>query len=165
MDYTVVGQITSTHGVRGSVKVYPITSFIERFYDLKKVYIGEEKNEVNVKSVFIKKNTVVISFAEYSDVNEVIPFISNYIYVSDEDRVKLPEGYYFIHELIGCKVVDEKQNELGVIKDVLQGFSNDVYVIKNKDNEFMVPVVKEFIKNVNISDKIIQIKLIDGMME
>lgn len=165
MDYTIVGQIINTHGIRGTVKVFPLTSDIKRFKSLSRVYLGDQKLELIVSSVSIKEKIVLVNFQEYDNINAISGFINSYLYVSDEDRVILPEDHYFIYDLIGCSVVDEENVELGRIIDVLQGFSNDVYVIDGKKGSFMIPAVKEFIKAVNITDRQVTVRPIEGMIE
>lgn len=165
MGYTIVGQIINTHGIRGTVKVFPLTSDINRFKLLTQVYLGDKKLELIVSSVSIKEKVVLVNFQEYDNINAVSGFVNSYLYVSDEDRVKLPENHYFIYDLIGCSVVNEEDMEFGRIIDVLQGFSNDVYVVDGKNGSFMIPAVKEFIKKVSISDRKITVRLIEGMIE
>ncbi len=72
---------------------------------------------------------------------------------------------YFIDDLIACKVFDLDGRSLGRIKDVIQNSSNDVYIIEDKDKEYLIPAVKEFIKEINIEDKRIVIDPIEGMIE
>ncbi len=165
MDYTIVGQIINTHGIKGTVKVFPLTSYVNRFKNLKRVYLGERKTELTVSSVSIKGKVVLVTFQEYDNINEVSGFVKDYLYVSDEDRITLPEDHYFIHELIGCSVADENGMILGEITDVLQGFSNDVYVVQRENHTFMIPSVKEFIRAVNIPDRKVTVHLIEGMIE
>lgn len=164
MDYTIIGQIINTHGIRGQLKIYPITSDIERFRSLKRVFIGESKVECNVSSVMIKKGLVIIALKEYSNINEVTSFVKSYLFVSDEDRVVLPKDNYFIHDLVGCKIIDAKEGFVGELVDVIQGAANDVYVVKNGDAEILIPAVKEFIKNVDVLSKEIHVELIEGMI-
>lgn len=167
MDYTIIGKIINTHGIRGEVKVYPLTDDIKRFEYLKETFIGDNKIVVNVDGVKYHKGTVILKFKEYDDINEILKYKDSYIFVSGENRVVLPENNYFIYDLIGCKVVDISGNTIGNLKDVLQGNSNDVYVVEDKSDfkEYLIPAVKEFVKQVNIDDKLITIDPIEGMIE
>lgn len=166
-NYTVVGKITNTHGVKGELKIFPLTDDIKRFDYLKRAYIGENKIQVNLEKVRYHKNLAVIKFKEYDDINEVLKFKSDYIYVDDEEKVILPENHFFIYDLIDSQVFDMEANLIGTLIDVLQGPSNDVYVVKNmdKNKEYLIPAVKEFIKEVNIPNKKIVINPIEGMIE
>ncbi len=166
-DYTVVGKITNTHGIKGELKIFPLTDDIERFDYLKKAYIGESKIKVNLERVRYHKNLAIIKFKEYDDINEVLKFKDNYIYVDDEEKVILPEDHFFISDLIDSQVFDMRSNLIGTLVDVLKGPSNDVYIVKDmdKNKEYLIPAVKEFIIQVNILDKKIVINPIEGMIE
>ena len=150
MDYTVVGKIINTHGVKGEVKVFPLTDDMERFSYLKKAYIGEDKLEVNLQNVKYHKGFVIIKFKEFDNINQTTCFIDD-----------------FIHDLMDCKVFDISGKKIGVIKDILQTGSNDVYVVDDNINnkEYLIPAVKAFVREVNIVDKKIIIDPIEGMIE
>lgn len=167
MDYTIVGKIINTHGIKGEVKIYPITDDAERFSNLKKVYIGEFKKEVTLKSVRYHKGFPIIGFKEIDDINEVLPFKDQYIFIDDVDRIILPKNHYFIYDLINCEVFDMEDNKIGYIRDILQNMSNDVYVVKDDINnkEYLIPAVSQFIKLVDIDNKRIVIDPIEGMIE
>lgn len=166
-DYTIVGKITNTHGIKGELKVFPLTDDMERFDYLKRAFIGENKIEVNLEKVRYHKNLAIIKFKEYNDINDVLKFKDNYIYVDDEEKVILPKDHFFIYDLIGSQVFDMESKLIGTLINVLKGPSNDVYVVKNmeKDKEYLIPAVKEFIIEVNILDKKIKINPIEGMIE
>ena len=166
-NYTIVGKITNTHGIKGELKIFPLTDDMERFDYLKKAYIGEGKIKVNLDRVRYHKNLAIIKFKEYDDINEVEKFKDNYIYVDDEEKVILPENHFFIYDLIDSQVFDMESKLIGSLIDVLKGPSNDVYVVKDmeKNKEYLIPAVKEFIFEVNLRDKKIVINPIEGMIE
>lgn len=163
--YTIIGVITSTHGIRGHLKVYPYTDDVNRFKLLDKVYLGDEKIELHVKEVSFFKNLVIIGFNEFNNINEVLKFKDFGIYILDEDRMPLDKDRYYISDLVGCTVLDLEGKELGIISEVIQGAANDVYVIKSKGSSGMIPAVKEFIKEVNIEERFIKVDVIEGMFD
>ncbi|NLY85240.1 MAG: 16S rRNA processing protein RimM [Tissierellia bacterium] len=167
MDYTIVGKIISNHGIKGEVKVYPLTDDLHRFSDLEIVYIGEKKIEAEIEAVRYHKDLGILKFKGFDNINQILSFKDDYIYIKDEDRIVLPENHYFISDLINCKVYDTASNLIGHLVDVLQGPSNDVYVVKDANNkkEYLIPAVKEFVIDVNIKDKMIIIDPIEGMIE
>jgi len=167
MNYTIVGKIVNTHGIKGEVKIYPLTDYLDRFDHLKIAYIGDSKIEVNVQVARYHKGMVILKFSEFNDINEVLNLKEQYLYVNDEDRIKLPENHFFIFDIIGCMVKDVSDNIIGQITDVIQGSSNDVYIIKDKEKqkEYLVPAVKQFVKIVDIESKIVIIDPIEGMIE
>ncbi len=167
MDYTIVGKLVNTHGIKGEVKIYPLTNDVERFSYLKSAYLGEDKLPVTIEEVKYHKGMVILRFKEYNDINQILKFKDQYLYVDDENKVVLPENHFFISDLVGCKVYDMKNTYIGDVIDVLQGYSNDVYVIKDNANgkEYLIPAVKAFVKEINIVDKIISIDPLEGMIE
>lgn len=167
MDYTIIGKFVNSHGLKGHVKIYPLTSDIDRFKYLKSAYLGESKLPVNIKETKFHKDMVILKFKEFDDINDILKYKDQYLYVDEENKVVLEENHFFISDLIGCKVYDMNKAYIGDIIDVLQGYSNDVYVIKDKDlnKEYLIPAVKAFIKEVNIKDKTISIDPLEGMIE
>jgi len=167
MEWIQIGKIINTHGIKGEVRVYPLTDYVERFEELKEIYVGEAKLKLHISSVSYKKGIPILKFKEYDNINDVIKYKDEYIYIDEKNRVELPEGHYFIYEIIGCDVYDNFQNIIGKVKEVLQLSSNDVYVVKDKDSdkEYLIPAIKDVVKSVDIKNKRIIIKPMEGMIE
>lgn len=165
MEYLIIGKIVNTHGVRGELRVHPLTDNIDRFKDLETVYIGSNKEPKTLKSHRPHKSFVLVTFKEHDDINEVLKYKDEYIYIDMEDRIELPEDSFFIFELLKVKVYDMEENYIGEIIDVLQGVGNDVYIIKKTDGkEIMIPAVKEFIKSIDLENKKMNIDPIEGLI-
>lgn len=165
MEYIIVGKIVNTHGIRGEIKLYPYTDDIERFSDLETIYIGSEKLPAEIENVKYNKNMVLLKLKEFNNINEVLKFKEELVFIDEIDKVELSEDDYFIYQLIDCEVFDLDGKHLGYVEDVLQNSSNDVYIIKDKEKEYLIPAIKEFIKEVNILEKRIVIDPIEGMIE
>lgn len=166
MDYTAIGKIINTHGINGEVKIYPYTDDVERFSILKQAYIGDTKIKVNLSTVKYHKGLPLVKFKEYNNINDVLKFKEQIIYVDDENRVVLPKNHFFIYDLIDCQVYDMDNNYIGKLVEVMQGASNDIYVVKDDNHkEYLIPAVKEFIEEVNIDKKTVIINPIEGMIE
>lgn len=167
MEYTIVGEIINTHGIKGEVKIYPLTDDLERFSDFNELYIGDSKILVNLRSIRYHKGLPIIGFYEFDNINQVLQFQGQYIYIHDRDRITLPENRYFISDLIDCQVFDMDKNKIGYINNILQNSGYDVYVVKDDLNnkEYLIPAVREFIKEVDIYKKTIFIDPIEGMIE
>lgn len=161
--YTIVGVIINSHGIKGGVKVYPYTFDNNRFYEYVDLFIGDEKIPVHIKDVSFYKNLVILTFKEFDDINQILKFKDSDLYIKTKDRKALEDGNYYIGDILACKVYDESGNYLGEIREIIQGAANDVYVIKNKQITGNVPAVKEFIKEVDIVNKKIIIKPIEGL--
>lgn len=166
MTHIQVGKIINTQGIKGEVKVYPLTSDISRFDELKKAYIGEEKMPVCIEKAWYKKGFVILKFQEFTEINEVLKFKNEYLYIDDSDKIELPKDAFFIFDIVGCKVLDVKGHEIGTVTEVITNTGNDIYVIKDENNkQYLIPAVKEIIKEVNIEEKKIVIKPIEGLIE
>ncbi len=167
MEHIVVGKIINTHGIRGEVKVFPLTDDVKRFDLLNYAYIGEEKIKVHLESAKYYKNLAILKFEEYSNINEIEKFKNELIYIDEKERIVLPENHFFIYELINSKVFDTEMNLIGILTDIIQNASNDVYVIKDDKvkKEYLIPAVKKFIIEVDIKNKKIIIDPIEGMIE
>jgi 16S rRNA processing protein RimM len=154
-EYITIGQIINTHGVKGELKIYPLTDDIRRFRKLKSVFIDELEKQV----IWCKLQTdrVILKLEGIESIEEAEKYKSKYIKVSRKDAVKLPEGRYFIVDIIGCTVYDENNIEIGPVYDVIQTGSNDVYWVKGK-NEVLIPAIKDVVVKMDIQNKRIVIK-------
>ncbi len=165
-DLLQVGVITSTHGIRGEVKVFPTTDDVSRFKKLKNVILdnGKEHRDLEIESVKFFKNMVILKFKGIDNINDVEKYKKAPLFVTRENAVPLEEDEYFIADLIGLKVVSDEGEDLGIIDDVLQTGANDVYIIK-KDNveDLLVPAIQECIKNVDIEGGTMQVHLLAGL--
>lgn len=161
--YTLVGAVANTHGIKGGLKIYPFTYDNNRFLEYEKVFIGEDKEEVHIKTVSFHKNLVILTFEEYDNINDVLKFKDKELFIKSEDKKELDEDSYYIGDILFAKVFDKNNNYLGTVTEIIQGAKNDVYVIKSEKKEGMVPAVKEFVKKVDLNNNRIIIDPIEGM--
>ena len=148
-DLLQVGVITTTHGVRGEVKVFPTTDDANRFKKLKEVILdtGKEQLPLEIAQVKFFKNLVILKFKGIDNINDIEKYKGKSLYVTREHAVKLKKDEYFIADLIGMRAVTEEGEELGTIKDVLQTGANDVYIIKKDgEDELLVPAIKDCVE-------------------
>jgi len=163
-----VGRIVKAHGIKGDVVVTPMTNSLQRFAKLKRVFIGRASKDVRpvrIESVSVGGRGVRLKFAEIEDRTAAEGLRGEIVFVDKQERVRIPKGTFFIHDVIGLRVVDEEENNVGVVKDVLQLPAHDIYVIDSRGREVMVPAVKEFIKLIDISTGTMKVKLIDGLVD
>lgn len=167
-DLYQVGAITQTHGIRGEVKVFPMTDDISRFKNMKDLILdaGKEQIKLEVTSARAQKNLVILKFKGYDDINQVEKYKGCGLYVTRENRVKCEKDEYFIADLMDVKVVDEADRILGTIADVLTTGANDVYVVKDgTGKEILLPAIKECILNVDLKNGIIKVHIMDGLLD
>lgn len=163
-----VGIITSTHGVRGEVKVYPTTDDVKRFKKLKDIILdtGKEKLSLEIEGVKFFKQMVILKFKGLDNMNDVEKYRQKSLYVTRANAVRLRKDEYFIADLIGSKVFDEENKELGMLKDVMVTGANDVYVIKMTDGkELLLPAIKQCILKVDVEEQYMQVHVLEGLLE
>ena len=167
-DLLKVGIISSTHGIRGEVKVFPTTDDPQRFKKLKNILLdsGKEKRNLKIQSVKFLKQFVILKFEEIDDINDVEKYKGSSLYVTRDQAVKLKEDEYFIADLIGLTVIAEEEKLEGTLKDVMETGANDVYVIELTDGrELLLPAIKECVLSVDIEKGEMKIRLLDGLLD
>lgn len=174
-DLFQVGVITTTHGIRGEVKVFPTTDDAARFKKLKKVLLdtGREKLELEIVQVKFFKNLVILKFKDIDNINDVEKYKGKSLFVTRDQAVKCEKDEYFIADLLGVRVLTEEGQALGQIADVLQTGANDVYVIQadetsssaGRKKELLIPAIKECILDVDMEQRTMRIHLLPGLLE
>lgn len=163
-----VGVITSPHGVRGEVKVFPTTDDPRRFKRLKEIILdtGKEEKTLEIESVKFFKQFVILKFKGIETPEEIGKYRQKSLYVTRENAVRLGKDEYFIADLMGLKVFDEEDTEIGVLREVLETGANDVYIIDlNDGRELLLPAIKECVLNVDVEAGKIQIHILDGLLD
>lgn len=167
-DLLKVGIISSTHGIRGEVKVFPTTDDPQRFKKLKNILLdsGKEKRNLKIQSVKFFKQFVILKFEEIDDINDVEKYKGSGLYVTRDQAVKLKKDEYFIADLIGLTVTAEEEKLEGTLKDVMETGANDVYVIELTDGrELLLPAIRECVLSVDIEKGEMKIRLLDGLLD
>ena len=167
-DMFQVGIITSPHGVKGEVKVFPTTDDSKRFKKLKECFIEYNDELMPVKACGCKffKNMVILKFEEFENMNDVEKLRKCKIFVDREHAVSLDKDEYFVADLLGISVVNESENIIGKISDVLVTGANDVYIVKDDDgNEILIRAIKDCILDVNINERTMRVHLLKEMEE
>ena len=167
-DLLQVGIITSTHGVRGEVKVYPTTDDPRRFRRLKEVVLdtGREKLNLEIDGVKFFKQFVILKFKGLDNINDIEKYRQKSLYVTRKNAVRLQRDEYFIADLIGLKVQDEDGAELGTVKDVIETGANDVYEVEMADGKsLLLPAIKQCILNVDVENGTMQVHVLEGLLD
>lgn len=169
-DFITIGKIIGAHGIRGEVKIFPITDNVRRFNKLKHCYILKEDSsvvsEIDVKGCRHDRGHVLMSIEDLNDRTAAEKLKGFYIAVDREDAVKLPKDTYFIADLIGISVIDDAIGELGVIEDVFETGANQVLSVKRRGKQnLLIPFLKAVCYNVDFENKVMNVKLPDGLFE
>ncbi len=153
------GEIVSTHGIQGEVKILPWADGPEFLLDFDTYYVKGKPQRVLSSRVH---KTCVLAKLEGVETPEQASLLRGQVISIDRSAVSLPEGSVFIADLIGCKALDENDQELGTIRDVLTMPANDVYVVSGT-KQYMIPAVKEFVREINVAEGYVRVHVIEGM--
>lgn len=165
-DLLQIGVITSTHGIRGEVKVFPTTDDNKRFKKLKDCFIEFRGEMLPVKANGCKffKNMVILKFEGIDNINDVEKYKQCKLYVDRAHAVKLEKDEYFIADLIGISVYREDGSLLGELSEVIQTGANDVYVVTGEDGkELLLPAIAECVLEVKIDEKKMTVHVMKGL--
>ena len=166
-DLLKVGVITTTHGVRGEVKVYPTTDEPERFLDLDYVLLdtGRELRRLDIKNVRFFKNLAILKFDGIDNINDIEKYKGRDLWIPREKAQELDEDEYYIADLLGMKVLLEDGSEFGTLRDVMETGANDVYIVDSvKHGEVLLPAIKECILDVDIEANTMTVHLMKGLL-
>ena len=163
-----VGVISSTHGIRGEVKVYPTTDDPERFLDLDEVILdtGREHKILEIEGVKFFKNQVILKFKGYDNINDIEKYLKKDLLVDREHAVELGENENFSADLIDMEVVTDEGKVLGTLTDVIETGANDVYAVKTPEGkEILLPAIRDCILDVNVDEKRMTVHVMEGLLD
>ena len=166
-DYLAVGRVINTHGVRGELKVMPLTSDVSRFDYLLYVTANWEgrPKEFRVLEARYHKNTVLLRLNGIDTMEDAEKLKGQELLVDREHARRLEEDEYFICDILGVEVY-EGDRLLGVVTDVLETGGNDVYVVKGSGKkELLLPALKSVVETVDIKAKRMQVRVPEGLAD
>lgn len=167
-EFFQVGIITSTHGLKGEVKVFPTTDDPRRFKRLKDVLLdtGRERISLEVESTKFFKQFVILKFKGIDHIEAAEQYRKASILVSRQNAVRLGRDEYFVADLMGLRVRNEDGSEIGVLKDVMETGANDVYVIDLDDGrELLLPAIRQCVLEVDVEAGFIRIHILEGLLD
>lgn len=168
MEKIKIGKIVNAVALRGEVKVYSYSDRKERYEALKEILVEQKGfTPYEIQNVRYQKNIVILKLRGVDDRNAAEALKERDIYITEADLPELPDDTFYVRDLIGCEVRDEKNGSvIGKIQDVLQGAAQDVYVITLlSGKETMIPAVAEFVKKVDMAQRIVTVALIPGFID
>ncbi len=158
-----IGKVVNTHGLRGHVKVEPWCDGIETFEYLNRVFVNNI--EYGVESVKLQKNLFLLKLAKLDSIEEAEKLKNKIIYANEDDMPPLPEGVFYIKDIMGLSVFDGEKF-IGEISDWIETGANNVYVIKRPNGkEVLIPAIDSVIKEIDIENKKMSVNMLEGLME
>jgi 16S rRNA processing protein RimM len=163
-----VGKILKTFGLKGEVKILPLTDNLNRFKKLKKVFI--ENTIFEIEHMRIQQGVLYLKFKGFDSPESLQKFLNHYIEIEKSERTRLPKGSYFINDIIGLEVISTKNKKIGKIVDVIDVPGNHLYVINSqtetgKIKQFLLPAVKDFIKKIDVPNGKMIVVEMEGLFE
>ena len=171
-EWLTVGKVVNTHGIRGELKVVSQTDFPEeRFAPGNTLTLIDSESQrrlpVEVQSARAHKNMFILKLKGFDNINDAERYKGWTLKVTKDDLVELDEGEYYHHQIIGCTVVDENGQELGMITEILSPGANDVWVVQEqqaKGKQILIPVIDDVLLDVNTDTKTVTVRLMEGLV-
>lgn len=162
-----VGKIVNSHGIKGEVRVVPITDFqSERFKPGAQLVIekGQQQIPVTVENARPHKGMILVKFVGIDNINDVQQYRNCFLSVSEDQQDELADGQYYYHQIIGLTVETQEGRQLGTIKEILSPGANDVWVVDRPGkNDLLLPVIKDVIKQVDLDHHKVIVELLEGL--
>ena len=167
-DYLIIGRALKPFGLKGELKLLPITDNIERFRNIKKIYLREEQDfkGVEVEGTRITNSYIIIKLKGFDSKIDVESLRDKFFYVTRRQATPLEDGSYYYYDILNCTVKGLNGEIIGKVFDIQNAGSCDVYFVRSfcKKQEYQIPAVSDVIKRIDISQKEIVIDVIDGLM-
>ena len=164
MEKIKIGKIVNTVGLKGEVKVYNYSDSIEIYETIESIYV-EDRLTV-IENVRAQKNMVILKLEGADDRNDAEALIGKELYITEDDLPELPEGQYYVRDLIGMSVTEEDGNLLGHVTDVLQNTAQDIFEVESENGKkLLIPKVDQFVLDIDAEKREITVRLIEGMLD
>ncbi len=150
-DRVVIGRAGAPHGVRGELRIFPLTDYPERFQGMERVYVGEDL--LPITGVRYQNEKILLRFAGFDSREKAAALTGRFLSVDRAEAVPLAEGEYYTFDIIGLAVSDEAGQDLGTVTEVIQTGSNDVYVVSKKGQaaQTLVPALKSVVREIDLA--------------
>lgn len=160
-----IGKILGPQGIKGEVRVLPLTDFPSRFATTKEVRIDKKNVVMKVDYAREHGTLFIFKFHGIDTRDEAEKLKHALLQVTREDLVKLPEGEYYHFEIIGLRVVSSAGEELGTITNILQTGANDVYVVKKPEGkkDLLIPALKTIVQEIDLGKNTMRVDLPPGL--
>lgn len=154
----VIGRVGAAHGIRGELRIIPLTDFPERFAALREVMVGDEL--LHIESVKPQGKNFLMRFREYTVREDAQKLTGRLLTVARAEAAPLDEGEYYVFDIVGLTVYDEENNELGTVENVLRTGSNDVYAVRSEDgHEILIPALRKVVRTIDVPNGRMTVRL------
>jgi len=164
--YMAIGKVVRAHGLHGELSVSILTEFPERFETTEWVYLGNEfeASPYRLEGYRWHKKNLLLTLAGITGRTEAEQLRGQYVQVPLAEAVPVPEGSYYLYQLIGLQVVTIDGQSLGVVADIIETGANDVYVVEGDDKQILLPAIDDVVRSIDLETGQIVVQLIDGLI-
>lgn len=164
MEKIKIGKIVNVVGLKGEVKVYNYSDSSQVYEETPEIYVG--KNLTKIEKVRMQKNMVVLKLEGVNDRDAAEKLRGNELFITEDDLPELPEGQFYVRDLIGMTVKEEEGSVLGKVTDVIQNTAQDIFEIERENGKtILIPKVDQFVLNIDGDSREITVRLIDGLLD
>ena len=167
-EWITIGKIVKTRGIRGEVKVLPLTDIPDRFEHLDSVHVVLPDGRVqllNIEGASYHRGCAFLCFEGYTSLEQAERLVGSSLAVDRKTSPKLPDGVYYHYEILDADVYTEQGEFLGKVTDILETGSHDVYVVRHEGKEYLIPSISEIVLTIDRELRKIIIRPIDGLLE
>ncbi len=162
--YLTIGRVLKPWGVRGELKIEIMTDFPERFASLKTVYLGEDAKAFPVERARLHGKAALLKLKGIDTEQAAARLRDQLVQVPTEEAVPLPEGKFYLYQLIGLHVKTTQGQDIGEVTDILETGANDVYVVRQGEREVLIPAIEPVVKKVDLANGELIIEPMEGLL-
>ena len=167
MNKVAIGKISRVRGLRGEMVVVPLTDDPERFLKLEKVTVTKDgtSKEFLVEKARKFKDKVLLRLKQVDGPEEAKKLVGGFVEIERDQLVRLPQGSYFIFDIVGLEVVSTKGERIGTVKEVISLPANDLYLVEGEEKLYHIPAVKQVVKGIDLKEKKMIIQPMEGLFD
>lgn len=162
-----IGTIVGSFGIKGEIKIYPLTNMTEIFLDLKELRLGGEADakRIHLSDSRIHKNLIVARVQEIQTIEDAGPFLNRDLYIDEDQMPPLAEGESYVYELLGLEVHSDEGTFLGIVEDVFESGAHSVYVVSDNGKEILLPAIPEVILQKDLKERKLVVHILPGLLD
>ena len=164
-----IGEIGRPHGVRGEVRVTPLTDHPERFARLRECLLWDEARDrrlpCRIEAARAQGDALVVALAGYDSPEAVRALTGWLLAVPESEVLPAPEGHFYPWQLVGCRVLTEDGREIGSVLRIEGSGAQDLWVVGAAGREHLVPAVADIVREVDLDGRRVVIRPPEGLLE
>jgi len=164
-----IGKIVKIHGIKGKVKLFPPSETLHSFSSQQKLYLFFPKDKnieiYHLISVQSARGTQILKLKGIDSVEKAKPLVGCSVFLEKETLPHLEKGEYYFYQLKGLRVYTQSGRYIGKLTDIFSTGSNDVYVVKDKYKEYLIPAIEDVVKEIDLNSKKMIINPLEGLLE